>query len=211
MTNREIDFEDGVWAYPRPAENSQFVVQPYTTLGNRNQFTLPDLSLNTNLTRILSWQPDRIHFMIVRGLHEFDDYSAADVVADWTYVQDPSQGHYVPDPGQARMRFNLWLRDGSAPIGDGGLEVVVDRFTYNMPGDANLDGLVDQADYTVWYNHYGAAGGWTEGDFTGDGVVDQADYTVWYNNYGSTGGSVPEPVGLTALVLGGLTILRRRK
>ena len=65
------------------------------------------------------------------------------------------------------------------------------------PGDANRDGIVDQADYTRWYNSYGADGGWAGGDFNGDKLVDQADYTLWYNNYGSTGGAaepVPAPV-----------------
>ena len=58
-----------------------------------------------------------------------------------------------------------------------------------IPGDANADGLVDQADYTVWYNHYGSSGAlWTDGDFTGDGLVDQADYTIWFNHYGASGG-----------------------
>ena len=80
-----------------------------------------------------------------------------------------------------------------------------------FPGDANRDGIVDQADYTVWYNHYGASGGWADGDFTHDGVVDQADYTVWYNHYGFIGGSVPEPVTLSLLAVGGLAMLRRRK
>ena len=81
-----------------------------------------------------------------------------------------------------------------------------------LSGDANLDDIVDQADYTVWYNHYGAAGGWTEGDFTGDDLVDQADYTVWYNNYGSTsGGSVPEPTTLSLLALGILATVRRER
>ena len=79
------------------------------------------------------------------------------------------------------------------------------------PGDANLDGLVDQADYTIWYNHYGANSGWTEGDFSGDGLVDQADYTSWYNHYGAGGSSVPEPATLSLLVLGGLAMLRRRR
>ena len=79
-----------------------------------------------------------------------------------------------------------------------------------LPGDANRDGLVDQADYTVWYNNYGASGEWGEGDFTNDGLIDQADYTIWYNNYGSTGGSVPEPMTMALLALGGLPMLRRR-
>jgi len=60
-----------------------------------------------------------------------------------------------------------------------------------LPGDANLDGIVDQADYTRWYNGYGSNGGWSNGDFNGDGLVDQADYTLWYNNYGATGAAAP--------------------
>jgi len=81
-----------------------------------------------------------------------------------------------------------------------------------VPGDANRDGIVDQADYTVWYNNYGTSGAsWSQGDFTGDGLIDQADYTIWYNNYGSTGGSVPEPATLSLLALGGLAMLKRRK
>ena len=59
-----------------------------------------------------------------------------------------------------------------------------------LPGDANGDAIVDQADYTVWYNSYGSNGVWANGDFNGDHLVDQADYTLWYNNYGASGGSV---------------------
>ena len=62
-----------------------------------------------------------------------------------------------------------------------------DVFSFgNLPGDANSDGIVDQADYTLWYNGYGASGRELPGDFTADGLVDQADYTVWYNSYGTS-------------------------
>ena len=56
-------------------------------------------------------------------------------------------------------------------------------------GDMDLNGLVDQADYTLWYNNYGVGGGWARGDVNGDGLVDQLDYTIWYNNYGFAGGA----------------------
>ena len=49
------------------------------------------------------------------------------------------------------------------------------------------------------------------GDVTGDNIVDQADYTVWYNHYGQTGGNVPEPMTMALLAIGGLAILRRKK
>ena len=49
------------------------------------------------------------------------------------------------------------------------------------------------------------------GDINRDHIVDQADYTVWYNHYGQTGGNVPEPMTMALLAIGGLAILRRKK
>jgi hypothetical protein len=67
-----------------------------------------------------------------------------------------------------------------------------------LPGDYNLDGVVDALDYTVWRN-----GG--EADGNADGVVDERDYAVWKSNYGSSlpvgaaGFAVVEEVGLQAV------------
>ena len=83
------------------------------------------------------------------------------------------------------------------------------------PGDANLDGLVDGADYTIWADHFFQTGQTrVSGDFTHDGKVDGADYTVWADHFapGSPGfaaAAVPEPsafvlagVGAVALLVG---------
>jgi hypothetical protein len=83
-----------------------------------------------------------------------------------------------------------------------------------LPGDSDANGTVDATDYSAWFNNYGQAGGWADGDFcgNGDGAVDASDYAAWFNNYGQSGGvfSVPEPVTSAWLILGGLAILRRK-
>jgi hypothetical protein len=60
------------------------------------------------------------------------------------------------------------------------------------PGDANLDGLVNFADYQIWADHYLKEGDWSfpEGDFNNDSVVDGGDYTLWADNYAAA----PEPI-----------------
>jgi hypothetical protein len=64
-------------------------------------------------------------------------------------------------------------------------------------GDYNHNGVVDAADYTVWRDHLGTAGGvpgTIAGDGTGDnldgvpdGDVDQFDYELWLANFGHVG------------------------
>ena len=104
-------------------------------------------------------------------------------------------------------------------VGGDGNDIVLTVAGGVLPGDANGDNLVDQVDYTVWYNSYGSSlTGPQYGDFDGSGMVDQADYTIWYNNYGQSGAglventSVPEPCSLGIVVAGLLpAILRRRQ
>ncbi|MBL9123199.1 MAG: cellulase family glycosylhydrolase [Planctomycetaceae bacterium] len=52
-------------------------------------------------------------------------------------------------------------------------------------GDANADGRVDGADYTVWADNFLQASvlGRFAGDFNRDGVVNGADYTIWADRF----------------------------
>ena len=92
---------------------------------------------------------------------------------------------------------------GNALAGDN------DRAMSALMGDANGDGIVDVADYAIWFNNYGETrpGG---ADLDGTGTVDVADYGIWFNNYGASctqalpqaGGTSPAIQG-AALVSGG--------
>jgi len=84
-----------------------------------------------------------------------------------------------------------------------------------IPGDANLDGYVDDIDATIlatnW--HTAAAATWSQGDFDDSGTVDQADAAIMAANWlkstldmltqsSAAAASVPEPTGLVLLLAG---------
>ncbi|MEQ8846708.1 dockerin type I domain-containing protein [Botrimarina sp.] len=127
-------------------------------------------------------------------------------IATATVVEDPSplsHGGYDPvtgaydwvggftlstlglSPGAYRLR--LTPLDGRDNVGEA---VVSQEFVVaaapETPGDYNLDGKVNAADYTIWRDARGSqVAPYTVADGNGDGVVSQADFEVWSGNYGS--------------------------
>jgi hypothetical protein len=71
-----------------------------------------------------------------------------------------------------------------------------------LPGDANLDGVVNFKDMVILSNHYGQPGGWAEGNFTGAPTVDFSSFVVLSNNFGKT--FDPLQVGSTSFQDSGL-------
>ncbi|MEM7317154.1 MAG: hypothetical protein AAF497_28805, partial [Planctomycetota bacterium] len=60
-----------------------------------------------------------------------------------------------------------------------------------LPGDANLDGVVDVSDFNVWNgNKFTLTTGWCNGDFSADGVVDVTDFNLWNNSKFTSSGGV---------------------
>ena len=57
-----------------------------------------------------------------------------------------------------------------------------------LPGDYNLDGVVDAADYTVWRDTLGTGGlmPYEGADGSGNGVIGPEDYLIWKSQYGQT-------------------------
>jgi hypothetical protein len=92
--------------------------------------------------------------------------------------------------------------------------ILADRFGAG-PADANLDGVVDPADLQLLRDHFGRAGGWSDGDVSLDGQVDFADYVLLARHWGDQAPlpplSVPEPSALAALLTAGLVAAGRRR
>lgn len=82
-----------------------------------------------------------------------------------------------------------------------------------LPGDANLDGHVDEADYQVWHsNRFTRQSAWCVGDFDADGFVDGSDLLIW-NAHKFTSSlpasTVPEPAGGFFVAILAAIFLRR--
>ncbi|MGD0768719.1 MAG: autotransporter-associated beta strand repeat-containing protein [Tepidisphaeraceae bacterium] len=109
---------------------------------------------------------------------------------------------------------------------------------YTLLGDANLDGIVNAADFTILAANFNQpVTGWDQGDFNYDGLVNAADFTDLAANFNQSAGaaavsagdvaaldafatanglslptsSVPEPATTGLLALGAIGILARRR
>ena len=73
-------------------------------------------------------------------------------------------------------------------------------------GDANDDGVVDDADASILGAHWRQTSGanWEDGDFNGDHAVDDKDAAIlamhWTFDPGEGNGTVPEPSTLVVLL-----------
>ncbi len=83
-----------------------------------------------------------------------------------------------------------------------------------LQGDANGDGMVTAGDYASVCSHFGDMGDpGIPGDANYDGVVSAGDYASVQSNFGSTSGGqiLPESATMSLVIVGGLSLIRRRK
>jgi hypothetical protein len=82
----------------------------------------------------------------------------------------------------------------------------------SIPGDFNLDGVVDGDDLTIWEAAFGTDGG---ADADKDGDSDGADFLLWQRNFGKSVNTVaanvvPEPTHSVLVLLGVIGYLSTR-
>jgi autotransporter-associated beta strand protein len=101
------------------------------------------------------------------------------------------------------------------------------RITAALPGDLDLNRIVDHDDFVRLYNHFGQTGvGWAEGDLNGDGRISIADFQILERGFGLTGAQfapswrdqilaisaqVPEPATAALLMSTAAALLCRKK
>lgn len=95
------------------------------------------------------------------------------------------------------------------------IRFVIEAEEIHLPGDYNLDGDVDAADYNIWQTDFGS-NTQLAADGSENNIVDAADYVVWRENLGtSIAGaaallSVPEPATAVLLVIAAVPLTLRK-
>jgi len=112
--HREIDIEVARWGDAADATNAQFVVQPWDRPDHLERFTATDA---VRTIQEFTWRAGVVSFV--------SRTAGGDLVAAYTY-----SGTDVPKPGDERVRLNLWLFNGAAPLNGQSAEVVVESFGF---------------------------------------------------------------------------------
>lgn len=119
----EIDIEFSRWGNPKNM-NSQFVIQPHNSLGNKYRF---ETKLNGEFsTHIFEWRPDSIRFYSIHG-HVGFERENTNLIHSWSYT-----GSDIPHTADERVHINLWKTyeksSGSQP--DGISYAIVNQFLF---------------------------------------------------------------------------------
>jgi hypothetical protein len=203
----------------------------------------PAVTSTINLTSLLITGNGALD---VNNDHLIITYGASDPIATIAgYIKSGYNGGGWNGPGiissvaltnPSSLLYGVGYADGKdgvvAGLSSGQIEVA-----YTLLGDANLDGIVNSADFNILVANYNQnVTGWDQGDFYYDGLVNSADFNALAANFNqgvsgiATAGdmaalgafavanglplptsSVPEPSSAAMIVMAGLGILFRRR
>jgi alpha-L-arabinofuranosidase len=112
-----------------------------------------------------------------------------DTIANWIasgYADGAWNGPgIISSTAQTNPNYGLGYADAADPNNPASLPAGQIKIMYTLLGDANLDGAVNGADFTIIASHFNQSvtAGWDEGDFNYDGAVNGADFTLLAENF----------------------------
>jgi hypothetical protein len=234
---------------PFPTSAQSFV---FVGTGNTGETMSPSYYTDTPDTRRLRWGSNRYDGLIRKNASNFStqciamSYSRGTTDANKTLYEsglgdhDSGSGVFVKDPATNTWKLagiglyrDLYegLPDYYSPMWAASIPYYEPKLrslihSDKLPGDLNMDGTVDSADYITLKANFGMTGAtWLQGDFNGDGLVGYEDLFALETNFGYTpyktvttpdgsipGGGMllPEPGSAMLLALGAVALLRRR-
>ena len=120
------------------------------------------------------------------GLKNYDIYVSIDA-GSYTLWQNATTATSATftGPGGSQYRFYSRARDNAGNLEAAPPEPDAQTQVMVLPGDYNLNGVVDAADYTVWRDALGSTTD-LRADGSENGTIDEADYGVWKAHFGQT-------------------------
>jgi autotransporter-associated beta strand protein len=155
------------------------------------------------------------------------DIKAGKMVLDYAGGSDPiANVKTILGTGYASNFTSGQIRSSNSPDAHKGIGYSDDTgssqlsLMYTYYGDANLDGQVNSADFSVLAANFNASSDvlWQQGDFNYDGRINALDFNALASNFGATpiaslslGTLVPEPGSIGLLVAAAAVWGRRRR